>query len=274
MASSSAPAAPRPTASTSLVHGRFLWHELLAPDVSAAARFYPPATGWTVQQLDFPGAAAPYTIFFQGEVGKAGVQPHLPGTLAPGAPALWMPYMGTDDTDATCRDALSLGATQIMPPTTLPTVGRIAVLRDPEGAQFAVIAPEPEGQKETVPVVGEFAWHEMAANDPEASLAFYTRLFGWEKKHAMDMGKDGVYQMYGRGEFTYGGFMRRVEGMPPAAWNCYLRVADLDTSIDAVKRAGGKIVMGPHEVPNDDRVAVAIDDQGAVISFVARIKGK
>jgi predicted enzyme related to lactoylglutathione lyase len=123
---------------------------------------------------------------------------------------------------------------------------------------------------ETVPAVGEFAWQEMMADDPEASLAFYTRLFGWEKKHAMDMGKDGTYQMYGLGDFTYGGFMRRQPGQPAAFWNSYVRVTDLDASVAAVKRGGGTIVMGPHEVPNDDRVVVAIDDQGAVISLVGR----
>ena len=61
------------------------------------------------------------------------------------------------------------------------------------------------------------------------------------------------------------------KGMPPMSWNCYIRGADLDATVDAVKRNGGTIVMGPHQVPNDDRVAVAVDNQGAVISFVGKI---
>jgi predicted enzyme related to lactoylglutathione lyase len=143
---------------------------------------------------------------------------------------------------------------------------------DPEGAQFALFTPFPESTPEVEPQVGEFAWHEMMADDPDAAFDFYSRLFGWTKTHAMDMGADGVYQMYGRGAFTYGGFGRRPEGSPPTLWNSYIRVADLDASCDALKRNGGSILMGPHEVPNGDRIVVAVDNQGAMISLVGKVR--
>lgn len=266
--SSPPPASPSPP-----IHGRFLWHELLARDADAAKRFYPAVTGWASISVPYPGQDAVYMMFVNGQAGVAGIQPYPAEALAAGAMSAWLPYMGTDDTDDTCRKAVSLGATQLMAPYDIETVGRIAVLRDPQGAQFAVLTPSPAGMPETTPVVGEFAWHEMTADDPKASIAFYQRLFGWKLTHSMDMEKDGVYQMFGLSGFTYGGFMGRPASSAPTAWNCYIRVADLDASIEAVTRGGGRIMMGPHAVPNDDRIAVALDDQGTVFSLVSRTAG-
>jgi predicted enzyme related to lactoylglutathione lyase len=121
-------------------------------------------------------------------------------------------------------------------------------------------------------VAGEFAWHELAADDPKAAFAFYQRLFGWVMKREMDMGADGVYHMFGADAHMYGGFMGRRAGSPPSAWNSYVRVTDLDASIAAVTRGGGRIVMGPHEVPNNDRVVIAVDDQGTGFSLVGAIR--
>jgi predicted enzyme related to lactoylglutathione lyase len=258
--------------STSSVRGRFLWHELLARDLAAGVAFYPAVTGWTVQTMAVPGGTGTYTMFARGDDTQAGVMPYPAEQLAKGATPSWLPYIGTENVDDTARDAAALGATVLMPPMDIPTVGRIAVLRDPQGAQFALFTPLPAGKPEVAPRDGEFAWHEQMADDPTAAFDFYSRLFGWKKMHAMDMGADGVYQMYGRGDFTYGGFGGRPKGSPPTSWNCYIRVVDLDASIEAVKRNGGKIVMGPHEVPNDDRIVIATDNQGAMFSLVGKTR--
>lgn len=272
MTSSSATASPPPRTSTAAsVRGRFVWHELLTRDLARAVGFYPDVCGWTTSSMTVPGGEGSYTLFNKGDAGQAGVTTYMVDKLAGEAQALWMPYMASDDADATCRKAVALGGTLLMPPNDIPTVGRIAALSDREGATFAVITPAQPGTPERAPAAGEFAWHEMLAADPIAAFDFYGTLFGWEKTHAMDMGADGVYQMFGRGEFTYGGFMRRSPTNPRTMWNCYVRVTDLDSACETVKRKGGTIVMGPHEVPNDDRIVCAVDDQGAVFSLVGKI---
>ena len=269
---SSSTAPSRPVSSpTPPAHGRFVWHELLARDPSKAIAFYPAVCGWTVSAMSVPEGAGTYTMFNKGDAGQGGLTAYPADKLAAGALATWMPYLGTDDADATCREAISLGGTLHMSPTDTPTVGRIAVLADPEGVQFAIIAPARNGQQETVPGSGEFAWHEMLATDPVAAFDFYSRLFGWEKTDAMDMGSSGIYQMFGRGAFTYGGFMRRSPETQRAMWNCYVRVDDLDASCAAIEGNGGRIVMGPHPVPNDERIVLAVDDQGALFSLVSKI---
>lgn len=268
----SASTQPRLDGATSLIHGRYLWHQFHALDVDKALEFYHEVCGWTVSTMDVPGGSDRYTTFSRGDTGIGGVMPIPAEQARAGAEARWVSYIGSDDAATTCRDAIALGGTQLGPLTDIPTIGKMAVLADPEGAEFAVITPYPAGTPEQAPVEGDFAWHEMAADDPEASFTFYERLFGWERKHAMDMGSDGVYQMYGRGPFTYGGFMRRSTGMPPAAWNCYVRVPDLDASLEKLQLLGGRVLIGTHEVPNDDRILIAVDNQDAVISLVGKVK--
>jgi predicted enzyme related to lactoylglutathione lyase len=48
-------------------------------------------------------------------------------------------------------------------------------------------------------------------------------------------------------------------------------VRDLDAACAALLRSGGTITVGPHEVPDDDRIVTAVDDQGTLFSLVAKI---
>jgi predicted enzyme related to lactoylglutathione lyase len=57
-------------------------------------------------------------------------------------PTAWAPYFAVADTDETVRRAEELGASVLHPPHDL-TVGRWAMLRDPQGAMFNVIAVTP-----------------------------------------------------------------------------------------------------------------------------------
>ena len=54
-----------------------------------------------------------------------------------------MPYFQVADTDATAKKAKELGGNTIVPPTDIPNVGRFSVVRDPQGAVFAVIKMNP-----------------------------------------------------------------------------------------------------------------------------------
>ena len=85
-------------------------------------------------------------------------------------------------------------------PVDIPTVGRVAVLMDPQGAAFAAhtAAGTAPGGHDGPWGVGEFSWHELATTDPDAAFGFYSDLFGWAKTEAMDMGPGGTYQMFGR----------------------------------------------------------------------------
>lgn len=115
--------------------GVFVWDELGTSDVEAAARFYGDVFGWTTREMgaDYGG----YRIFQRGETDVGGVMA-LPDSSIP---PLWLPYVGTDDVDATLAKAKELGAAVILEPMDVPAVGRVAVLRDPQGATFGLFKP-------------------------------------------------------------------------------------------------------------------------------------
>ena len=66
---------------------RFVWYELMTPDVAAAAAFYSGVVGWQAQDSGMPGVD--YTLLKVGDARTAGLMA-LPAELAAiGRPPGW-----------------------------------------------------------------------------------------------------------------------------------------------------------------------------------------
>jgi predicted enzyme related to lactoylglutathione lyase len=252
--------------------GRFGWFDLMTSYVSSATEFYTKVVGWELESWSGAGGDMPPYTMWKGPKGPFGGAMSLPDDAKKmGAPPNWMGYVIVPDLDATLAKAGELGARVLMPPKSIPTVGRFAVIADPQGA---VIAPfQSEGDApghDEAPAVGEVAWRELMTTDPDKAFDFYATLFGWEKGEAMDMGAEmgGIYQIYARKGMPLGGMFKKPAEMPgPSFWLYYFRVADLDASIEKVKTLGGQLLNGPMEVPGGDRVAQMADPQGAAFAL-------
>ncbi len=268
-------AAPAPDAAPDdAVRGRLLWTDLMVPDVEAATRFYPAVTGWTLAPWAMGEGVPPYTMWTAGAAPVGGVMGMSEGEAAGGTPARWLAYLGTPDIDATYRDALALGARGIVPPRDIPTVGRFAILADPQGAGFAVFQPSHAPAPRGGPLVdGAFSWFELGTTDAAAALAFYTRLFGWGLTESMAMGPGHVYQMFGSdgtsGRTSVGAIYPADLGGGEPHWLLYVRVADLTHALDAVRRGGGRVLTEPHEIPGGDYIAHCADPHGAEFALHA-----
>jgi predicted enzyme related to lactoylglutathione lyase len=117
--------------------GVFVWDELGTTDVEGAERFYGEVFGWTTKDMgpDFGG----YKIFQVGETRIAGVMALQDASM----PSMWAPYVAVEDVDGTVTKTSELGGSTLLEAMDVPTVGRFAYLRDPQGAVFGVIKPEP-----------------------------------------------------------------------------------------------------------------------------------
>jgi predicted enzyme related to lactoylglutathione lyase len=250
------------------MQGRLLWHELLTSDPEAAQRFYKPLIGWETSVFEQTGE--PYTMWTYEEQPMGGVMA-LPAEAAQmGVPPHWLLYVGVDDVDATVEQAKRLGGRALRDSFDVPTVGRIGILADPQGAVFAIFTPSERAPAEQEAGVGDFSWHELATTDHAAAMEFYSALFGWQKTEAMDMGEGNMYQMYGRGGDSLGGMFTKPAEMPgPAAWLLYIRVADTDKAVEQVEALGGQVINGPMDVPgpSGDRVAQCMDAQGVAFAL-------
>ncbi|MGE3842569.1 MAG: VOC family protein [Vicinamibacterales bacterium] len=252
--------------SDSSPRGRFVWHELIAADPESAGRFYARVVGWRTEAWSQDPT---YTFFMLDETPKAGLLLQPEGASQAGAPPHWLTYIGIANVDATLQKALSLGATNLHGPEDIPTIGRFAVLRDPQGAVFAIFTPSdaatgpPAG---AAPGLGEFSWHELATTDWEAALAFYRDLFGWEQVSAMDM-SEGKYVMFGFDGQMLGGIYTMPAGMPgPPNWLPYIKVSDSHAAAATAQTMTGRILNGPMEVPGGDWIAQGLDSQGAMFA--------
>jgi predicted enzyme related to lactoylglutathione lyase len=245
--------------------GLFVWHDLMTSDPQAAIGFYTKVIGWGTQIFENP--KEPYTMWTANGAPVGGVM-----KTQGGVPPHWLGYISSPDVDATVKQAAGMGATTHVPPTDIPTVGRFAVMMDPQGAAFAVFAGT-GGQTSVGSAVrsGEFSWHELMTTDPVAALDFYQKLFGWVKTSAMDMGEMGVYQMFGPDADTpFGGVMKKSADMPaPPNWGHYIKVGDVNRAVETAKAGGAQLFNGPMEVPGGDLIANLMDPQGAAFSVHA-----
>jgi predicted enzyme related to lactoylglutathione lyase/uncharacterized protein YndB with AHSA1/START domain len=117
--------------------GEFSWNELVTQDVAGAKAFYTKLFGWQTEKF---GASAPgmeYTILKSGNTQVGGMM-KMPMADAPSS---WLAYVTVESADAAAKRAGELGGKICAKPFDVPTVGRIAVLQDPQGATFGVFQP-------------------------------------------------------------------------------------------------------------------------------------
>jgi len=247
------------------MHGQFSWYDLMTPDAGPAKKFYPTVTGWGTEEWD----QAPYTMWTTSAGPFAGINPISAEQAAQGVRPHWLAYVTVDDVDRTVSKTRAAGGRVMHGPEAIPGVGRFAILQDPQGGIVAVIksdTPSPGFDGSAQP--GKFSWHELMTTDYRAAFDFYSQIFGWEKIEEMEMGPDGTYLEYGKNGKMYGGmFNRRAEhGDMPPNWTYYVNVPDASKAIDAIKKGGGQIMVGPMDVPGGSKIAVAMDPQGAVFA--------
>jgi uncharacterized protein len=117
--------------------GALTWNELHTRDVDGAKAFYAALFGWTPD--DQPFGDMTYTVLNLGDNAIGGMMPMRP-EVPDGVPAFWLAYFAVADCDATVAKAEELGASVMTPAMDIEGVGRFALLADPHGTTFAVIA--------------------------------------------------------------------------------------------------------------------------------------
>lgn len=115
--------------------GGVTWLELLTRDTDAAAKFYNEVFGWEVAVDDTSGTQyATFTLAGQDVAGMLG----MPDVVAEDVPAHWAVYFSVADCAATQKLAVELGGDVAVPVTDV-SIGRFAVLEDPQGGAFDVM---------------------------------------------------------------------------------------------------------------------------------------
>jgi len=115
--------------------GTMCWNELHTHDVDDSGAFYTKVFNWAAKT---DKGTPPYTVFKAGK-DDAGGMIEIQKEWGP-VPTHWTVYFAVDNCDAMLAKAKLLGGKEIVPPMDAADIGRFAMLCDPQGAAFAIIA--------------------------------------------------------------------------------------------------------------------------------------
>lgn len=254
--------------------GKHVWFELYTTDLKAAEAFYGSVVGWVPRDAGMPGMQ--YTMVGPADHAVAGMMALTEEMKTNGASPGWTGYVAVDDVDAATAHTQRLGGQVLLAPQDIPGVGRFSTVSDPQGAVLSLFKGAPsEGMEPPPPPApgtpGHIGWHELHATSLDGALAFYGELFGWRKGEAMDLGPDGVYQLFStgaQGDNADGGMVLKQPGAPRPHWLYYINVASVDSSQARITAGGGQVLMGPLQVPGGDWIVLGLDPQGAAFAVV------
>lgn len=245
--------------------GKFVWADLVSPDVAAARRFYGKLFGWSFRTLG--GDGRPYTLVYNGEVPVAGmIQRRADSRPAAGR---WVAFMSVGDVNRASQFVMSKGGKVLVEPQALPDRGELAILADPDGVPIGVVNSSSGDQDDFLVEHGEWIWALYQSPAAERAAAFYQDLGGYEI-------------VVDEGRFTVPHFLLVAQGYARASllqipdgntrlqpgWLYFIRVADLDAQLAEAGRLGGRTLVAPRSDLLDGRIAVIADPGGAPLGLM------
>jgi uncharacterized protein len=250
---------------TSYAPGTPCWIDLGTPDQDAAADFYGPLFGWSVEEDENAEQTGGYRVARLKDKAVGGVMK----LMEEGQPPAWASYVSVEDADATVAKAREAGGSVMVEPMDVLDYGRMAFVVDPTGAVIGVWQAGVNIGAGIVNEPGALVWNELNTRDTAAAREFYSAVFGWSYED-MKMDDGGTYTGLKLGEDSVGGMLDMTGRVPdevPAHWLVYFDVEDVDATVDKLRELGGSVSFGPVDIVAG-RMAVATDPFGAAFAVI------
>ncbi|MBN2908450.1 VOC family protein [Polycladomyces sp. WAk] len=110
--------------------------------------------------------------------------------------------------------------------------------------------------------IGQIGFFEINAKNPREVKGFYESVFGW--KIADD---DGESLNISGDEAGINGHIFRWPHEHPPYITFYVKVENIQATLDKVTQAGGKVMMPETEIPGDGTFALFTDPEGHVMGI-------
>ncbi len=250
--------------STEHHRGKVVFAELVTPDLAAAKQFYGGLFGWSFQ--DAGGGVNRFTqASIDGRVVAGIVQRPVPSGRRPA----WLTFMAADDVGKATALATQSGAKLLFEPHRLANLGQEAILADPQGAVFAVLASGSGDPPDLLAEPGEWIWSSLITTDPDADASFYKSLFGYD---VFDLpgAQDARHLILASESYA----RASVNPIPPSRpnahprWVSYVRVDDATATAARVAAMGGRVVLPPQLDRHGGKIALVADPQGALFGLL------
>jgi predicted enzyme related to lactoylglutathione lyase len=120
----------------------------------------------------------------------------------------------------------------------------------------------------TSTLLGRPVWYELMTSDMKSAENFYKTVVGW--KTAPFAGAGHPYTIFNRGgDVGIGGVMATpAEMKAPPFWAMYIAVPDLEEAASNIKRLGGKQHTDVIDIPDEGRIQMMVDPQGAAFYII------
>jgi len=113
---------------------------------------------------------------------------------------------------------------------------------------------------------GTPCWVDVSVDDVPTAIAFYQALFGWDiQAGGPEVGGYAIAHHDGR--IVAGIGAKSGPADVPSAWTTYLATDDAEAAAEKIKAAGGQVVLGPMDVMEEGRMAIALDTTGAAFGL-------
>lgn len=244
--------------------GNFCWVELGTSDSDAAKNFYSKLFGWEIQDNPM-GPDMVYTMLKLGGKDVGGLYKLMPDMVEQGIPPHWLTYVAVTNADEKVEKAKAEGATVINGPFDVATHGRMAVIKDPTNAVFAVWQPLEHKGSGVWGVPNSACWSELGTGDTQRAAEFYTNVFGWTTEPFGD-----TYTLFKNDGAGIGGTYKLMPEMGPVPphWLVYFAVDDCDAAVQKATELGAHVMKPAEEIPGVGRFAILVDPQGAAFAVI------
>ena len=207
------------------------WIDLGVPDLDRALAFYGSVFGWEFDVV--PGESGRYTMCLLRGRRVAGIS----AMHEPDAGCFWNVYLATDDCDRTAERAREAGGELLMAPMDVADDGRMAIVRDPVGAQFGLWEGRAHTGAQVVNEPGALVRNDLVTPTPEPAREFYASVFGFTLDRNEDMPEADFTFLRRPDGHEVGGIMGTPGGV--SAWNTTFEVDGTDDVVRRAIEAGG-----------------------------------
>lgn len=241
------------------------WLDLGIPDLDRAMTFYHALFGW---EFDVGSAEmGHYTTCLIDGLPVAALAPN-PDPAA--TDFWWNMYFATDDVDATVERIRAAGGTVLVEPDDVMEQGRLAIAKDPTGAQFGLWQGRKHIGCQVVNEPNSLVRNDLVTADTATTREFYASVFDFTLDRNADM-PDVDFTFLRRPDGHEIGGIMGVATAPTSSWGTLFEVEDCDEAVARVVAAGG--TAGEPQDNIYTRFAAVTDPFGTRFEVGSRPKG-
>jgi predicted enzyme related to lactoylglutathione lyase len=252
--------------------GKIIWRDLLTNDAAASQRFYGELFGWEFESIGEASnlrSNSAYTLIRHNGRLIGG----MVDTLALNGRddiSQWVVLMAVEDLDARTTAVTENGGEIIAPPTDLQARGRLALVRDAEGALLGLLETRDGDPRDSDPEIGGFLWDELWTTDVQNAGEFYSKVAGLTAD-TVDIDADEAtaptYSLLKAGDTPRAGILPvPLDGLDPV-WVSYIRAEDPAAITSRVAELGGRVIVEAGPRPLGGEVAFIAGPSGAGIAL-------